>query len=150
MMLFSRVRGLPVLAPGDGDRLGVVRALTVDAASGTVTHVRIRSGRLRREAVLAWDDVDAIGPDVLIALPPSSLPAEAPPHHDLLGSRVLTEDGEERGTVLDAAFDPLTARIEAVLTTLGELPADRLLGLGDHALVIRGRGTGRGTPAPRD
>ncbi|MFD6327382.1 PRC-barrel domain-containing protein [Streptomyces sp. NPDC058442] len=148
-MLFSRVRGLPVLAPGDGNRLGIVRALTVDAASGTVTHVRIRSGRLRRETVLAWADLDAAGPDMLIARPPSSTSAEPPPHHDLLGSRVLTEDGEERGTVLDAAFDPLTARIEAVLTTRGELPADRLLGLGDHALVIRARGAGRGTPAPQ-
>nr|WP_258308547.1 PRC-barrel domain-containing protein [Streptomyces sp. NWU339] len=150
MMLFSRVRGLPVLTPGDGQRLGVVRALTVDAASGTVTHVRIRSGRLRRETLLAWDDVDAAGPDMLIALPPSSASAESPPHHDLLGSRVLTEEGEERGTVLDAAFDPLTARIEAVLTTRGELPADHFLGLGDYALVIRARGTGLGTPAPHD
>ena len=31
MMLFSRVRGLPVLTLGDADRVGVVRALTVDA-----------------------------------------------------------------------------------------------------------------------
>ncbi|MET7295799.1 PRC-barrel domain-containing protein [Streptomyces griseoloalbus] len=136
MMLFSRVRGLPVLTPGDADRLGVVRALTVDAASGRVTHVRIGRGRLRREAVVAWGALRAVGPDMLIV---RSLrgPAEVPPHRDLLGSRVLTECGEERGTVLDAAFDPLTARIEVVLTTRGELPADRLLGLGDHALVIR-------------
>ncbi|MGW5214928.1 PRC-barrel domain-containing protein [Streptomyces sp. NPDC004051] len=147
-MLFSRMRGLPVLARGDGSRLGTVRALTVDAASGTVTHVRVRSGRLHRETVLAWEDVDAAGPGMLIGLPPSSASAEPPPHHDLLGSRVLTEDGEERGTVLDAAFDPLTARIEAVLTTRGELPAERLLGLGDHALVIRARSAGHGTPAP--
>ncbi|MER7487999.1 PRC-barrel domain-containing protein [Streptomyces sp. NPDC126497] len=136
MMLFSRVHGLPVLTPGDADRVGVVRALTVDAASGEVTHVRIRRGRLRREAVVPWTALGAAGPDMLIARPAGD-PAAAPPHRDLVGSRVLTECGEERGTVLDAAFDPATARIEAVLTTRGELPADRLLGLGDHALVIR-------------
>lgn len=135
-MLFSRVRGLPVLTPGDAERLGVVRALTVDAAHGRVTHVRIGRGRLRREAVVAWDALRAVGPDMLIVRP-SGGPAGAPPHRDLLGSRVLTECGEERGTVLDAAFDPLTARIGTVLTTSGELPAGRLLGLGDHALVIR-------------
>ncbi|CAM5742873.1 PRC-barrel domain-containing protein [Streptomyces hirsutus] len=45
--------------------------------------------------------------------------------------------------MLDAAFDPLTARIEAILTTIGELPAERLLGLGGHALVVRGRRTAR-------
>ncbi|WSD04807.1 PRC-barrel domain-containing protein [Streptomyces hirsutus] len=142
MMLFSRLRGLPVLTPGEGVRLGVVRALTVDAASGTVTHVRVRRGRLRGDAALAWDALDAVAPDMLIAAP-SSVLAVAPPHHDLLGRRVLTEDGEERGTVLDAAFDPLTARIEAILTTIGELPAERLLGLGGHALVVRGRRTAR-------
>ncbi|MFH8448015.1 PRC-barrel domain containing protein [Streptomyces fungicidicus] len=142
MMLFSRVRGLPVLTPGDADRVGVVRALTVDASSAEVTHVRIRRGRLRKEAVVAWDALGAVGPDMLIARP-SGGPAEVPPHRDLVGSRVLTECGEERGTVLDAAFDPVTARIEAILTTRGELPPGRLLGLGDHALVIR---TGQGRP----
>ncbi|MDT0396103.1 MULTISPECIES: PRC-barrel domain-containing protein [Streptomyces] len=142
MMLFSRVRGLPVLTLGDADRVGVVRALTVDAGSGEVTHVRIRRGRMRKEAVVAWDALGAVGPDLLIARPAGD-PSGVPPHHDLVGSRVLTECGEERGTVLDAAFDPATARIEAVLTTRGELPAGRLLGLGDHALVIR---TGHGHP----
>ncbi|CAL9645444.1 hypothetical protein SUDANB126_06473 [Streptomyces sp. enrichment culture] len=135
-MLFSRVRGLPVLAPGGAGRLGTVRALTVDAASGTVTHVRVRRGRLRGESVLALDAVDAVGPDGLIVRSPGGRPSGAP-HRDLLGSRVLTECGEERGTVLDAAFDPADGRIEAVLTTFGEVPASRLLGLGDHALVIR-------------
>ncbi|MFF9764547.1 MULTISPECIES: hypothetical protein [Streptomyces] len=76
-------------------------------------------------------------------------PAGVPPHRDLVGSRVLTECGEARGTVLDAAFDPVTARIEAVLTTLGELPADRLLGLGDHALVVRTGHGHRGEGVPR-
>ncbi|MER5993761.1 PRC-barrel domain-containing protein [Streptomyces viridosporus] len=137
MMLFSRVHGLPVLAPGGADRLGTVRALTVDAASRTVTHVRVRRGRLRGEIVLALGAVEAAGPDGLVVRPPDGGPSGAPPHHDLLGSRVLTECGEERGTVLDAAFDPADGRIEAVLTTFGEVPGDRLLGLGDHALVVR-------------
>ncbi|GGP98515.1 hypothetical protein GCM10010266_22380 [Streptomyces griseomycini] len=135
-MLFSRVRGLPVLTPGGADRLGTVRALTVDAASGRVTHVRVRRGWRHGETVLALGTVEAVGQDGLVARPPAGR-TEAPPHRDLLGSRVLTEYGEERGTVLDAAFDPADGRIEAVLTTFGEVPADRLLGLGDHALVVR-------------
>ncbi|GAA3506218.1 hypothetical protein GCM10019016_133330 [Streptomyces prasinosporus] len=138
-MLFSRVRGLPVLAPGHGGRLGTVRALTVDAASGRVTHVRVRRGWPRGETVIALGAVDAVGPDGLVVRAPGGRPPRTP-HRDLLGSRVLTECGEERGTVLDAAFDPADGRIEAVLTTSGEVPASRLLGLGDHALVVR---TGR-------
>ncbi|GGX01308.1 hypothetical protein GCM10010297_23650 [Streptomyces malachitofuscus] len=136
MMLFSRVRGLPVLTPGDADRVGEVRGLTVDGAPWRVTHVRIGRGRLRKGAVVAWSALRAAGPDMLVVRSAGG-PDEVPPHRELLGSRVLTECGEERGTVLDAAFDPVTARIEAVLTTRGELPPDRLLGLGDHALVVR-------------
>lgn len=136
MMLFSRVRGLPVLTPGDADRVGEVRALTVEGAPWRVTHVRIGRGRLRRGVVVAWSALGAAGPDMLIVRSAGGAD-EVPVHHELVGSRVLTECGEERGTVLDAAFDPVTARIEAVLTTRGELPPGRLLGLGDHALVVR-------------
>ncbi|MBA8941670.1 sporulation protein YlmC with PRC-barrel domain [Streptomyces calvus] len=136
MMLFSRVRGLPVLTPGAADRIGVVRALTVDAAAGRVTHVRIGRGRLRGQAVVAWEALGAVGTDMLVVRSADG-PAGAPQHRDLLGARVLTECGEERGTVLDAAFDPVTARVETVLTTFGEVPPGLLLGLGDHALVIR-------------
>ncbi|KES04027.1 hypothetical protein BU52_27500 [Streptomyces toyocaensis] len=139
MMLFSRVRGLPVMTPGDANRLGEVRGLTVDSAPWRVTSVRMARGRLRRGAVVPWSALRAAGPDMLIVRPAGG-PEEVAAHHELIGSRVLTECGEERGTVLDAAFDPVTARIEAVLTTRGELPPGRLLGLGDHALVIR---TGR-------
>ncbi|MFI8091090.1 PRC-barrel domain containing protein [Streptomyces sp. NPDC086080] len=138
MMLFSRVRGLPVLAPGGAGRVGVVRALTVDGAPWRVTYALMARGRLRRGVPVAWDALRAAGPGALVVLRAGG-PDEVPAHHELVGSRVLTECGEEGGTVLDAAFDPVTARIEAVLTTLGEVPPGRLMGLGDHALVIRDR-----------
>ncbi|MFI8204043.1 PRC-barrel domain-containing protein [Streptomyces sp. NPDC085937] len=133
--LFSEVCGLPV-AGADGARLGAVRSLTVDLASGRVTHVRIGRGRWRRDTVVAWDDLRASGPG-LLTVRPAAGPARVPAPRELLGSEVLTECGEEHGTVLDAAFDPSTGRLDAVLTTRGEVSADRLLGLGDHALVVR-------------
>ncbi|MEU3663394.1 PRC-barrel domain-containing protein [Streptomyces sp. NPDC032940] len=136
MMLFTEVRGLPVLS-ADGDRrLGAVTSLTVDAPSGTVSHLRFRAGRLRGETVLAWDAVRSLGPGAARVAPVT--PADAvPPGHELLGRRVLTEEGVERGTVLDVAFDPRDGRVLALFTTRGELPADRMTGLGDHALVVR-------------
>ncbi|MEU1079006.1 PRC-barrel domain-containing protein [Streptomyces sp. NPDC005908] len=133
--LFSEVCGLPV-AGADGARLGAVRSLTVDAASGRVTHARIGRGRWRRDTVVAWDDLRARGPG-LLAVRPAAGPARVPARRELLGSEVLTECGEEHGTVLDAAFDPSTGRLDAVLTSRGEVSAERLLGLGDHALVVR-------------
>ncbi|MEV5433303.1 PRC-barrel domain-containing protein [Streptomyces sp. NPDC052701] len=135
MMLFSQAHGLPVLTPSGTDEIGVVRALTVDAAAGRVTHLRVRTGR-RAETVLPWEAVHAVGPGAVV-VGPAGAPDEVAPHHDLLGRRVLTETGDRHGTVRDVAFDPATGRIEAVRTTLGTLPADRLVGLGDYALVVR-------------
>ncbi|GAA1423381.1 hypothetical protein GCM10009601_26480 [Streptomyces thermospinosisporus] len=143
MILFSRVRGLPVLTDGDARRLGAVRALAVDAGAGTVTQVRIRRGLLRRETVTPWRDVIAVTEDRVVVRTDTGEEAgtggteRGTRQRDLLGCRVLTETGEERGTVLDAALDPVTGRIETIRTSLAELRADRMLGLGDHALVVR-------------
>lgn len=135
-MLFTEVRGLPVVLPAEAGPLGTVTSLTVDPASGTVSHLRIRGGRLRRETVLAWDAVHTIGPTA-VRVRTATAPDTVPPRHDLLGRRVLTEAGTEQGTVLDVAFAPETGRVLAVFTTRGEVPADRMLGLGDYALVVR-------------
>ncbi|MFE5601863.1 hypothetical protein ACFQ8O_22045 [Streptomyces coelicoflavus] len=138
MMLFTEVRGLPVLAPepaGSGP-LGTVSSLSVDAGSGSVSHVRFRAGRFGRERALPWDAVDTVGPGA-VRLRSAAVLETPPSHHDLLGRRVLVETGTEHGTVLDVAFDTRTARVLALFTTRGELPAGRLLGLGGYAVVVR-------------
>ncbi|MEU3854777.1 PRC-barrel domain-containing protein [Streptomyces sp. NPDC029554] len=134
-MLFSEARGLPVLTLDDAEELGTVKALTVDAASGVVTHVRVR-GPHRKETVLPWGALHAVGPDAVLVRS-AAAPSEVPPHHELPGLRILAETGDQLGTVQDVAFEPGTGRLEAVLTAHGDLAADRLLGLGAHALVVR-------------
>jgi sporulation protein YlmC with PRC-barrel domain len=136
VMLFTEVRGLPVVAPDGAGPLGTVTSLTVDAVTGSVSHVRWRGGRFGPEAALPWDAVCALGPGA-VRVRSAAAPGSAPPHHDLLGRRILTDTGTGRGTVLDVAFDPRTARLLALFTTRGEVPADRLLGVGDYALVVR-------------
>ncbi|MFK4541094.1 sporulation protein YlmC with PRC-barrel domain [Streptomyces tendae] len=136
MMLFTEVRGLPVLPPDGAGPLGTVTSLTVDVVTGSVSHVRWRGGRFGRETALPWDAVSTIGPGA-VRVGSAAADESAPPHHDLLGRRILTDTGAGQGTVLDVAFDTRTARLLALFTTRGELPADRLLGLGDYALVVR-------------
>ncbi|MFG2681954.1 PRC-barrel domain-containing protein [Streptomyces sp. NPDC048392] len=136
MMLFTEVRGLPVVPLAGAGPLGTVTSLAVDVASGTVSHVLLRRGRFGRETALPWESVHAIGPGT-VRVRSATAAESVPPRHDLLGHRVLTNTGTAHGTVLDVAFDTRTARILAVFTTRGELPAGRLLGLGDHALVVR-------------
>ncbi|GGY34027.1 PRC-barrel domain-containing protein [Streptomyces djakartensis] len=136
MMLFSQTRGLPVLTLTEAEEIGVLRSLTVDARSGVVTHVRVRGRHARKETVLAWGALHAVGPDAVLVRSVAA-PAEAPPHHELPGLRILAETGDQLGTVQDVVFEPETGRIEAVRTVQGDLPADRLLGLGEYALVVR-------------
>ncbi|MFH9009497.1 PRC-barrel domain-containing protein [Streptomyces afghaniensis] len=136
MMLFSQARGLPVLTLTEAEGIGVLKSLTVDAPAGVVTHVRVRRRHSRRESVLAWGALHAVGPDVVLVRS-ATAPSEVPPHHELPGLRILTETGDGLGTVQDVVFEPETGRLEAIRTAHGDLPADRLLGLGDYALVVR-------------
>ncbi|AXL92440.1 hypothetical protein C4J65_32305 [Streptomyces sp. CB09001] len=135
MMLFTEVCGLPVVPREGAAPLGTVTSLDVDVVSGSVSHVRWSGGRFRKETALPWGAVHAVGPGAVRV--GSAAPEPVPPHQDLLGRRILTETGTERGTVLDVAFDTLSARLLALFTTQGELPPGRLLGLGDYALVVR-------------
>jgi sporulation protein YlmC with PRC-barrel domain len=136
MMLFSQARGLPVLTLAEADEIGVLKSLTVDAPSGVVTHVRVRCRHSRKESVLPWGALHAIGPDAVLVRS-AAAPSEVPAHHELPGLRILTETGVELGTVQDVVFEPETGRIEAVRTAHGDLPAEHMLGLGDYALVVR-------------
>ncbi|MFD8150905.1 PRC-barrel domain-containing protein [Streptomyces sp. NPDC059720] len=136
MMLFSQARGLPVLTLDDAEEMGVLKALTVDAASGVVTHVRVGGKHSRKETVLPWGALHAVGPDAVLVRS-AAAPPSVPPHHELQGLRILTDTGDALGTVQDVAFEPETGRVESVVTAHGDLPADRLLGLGDYALVVR-------------
>ncbi|MCW7940836.1 hypothetical protein AAW14_02165 [Streptomyces hygroscopicus] len=137
MTSYAQARGLPVVTLGDAREIGELTSLALDAVAGRLTHVLV-SGRGRKETAVAWDALHAVGPDAVLVEPdfrPESVPPG--PRHEALGSRVLSEDGAEHGAVQDLVFDPSTGRIETVVTTLGEVRGDRLLGLGDFALVVR-------------
>ncbi|MEU5591918.1 PRC-barrel domain-containing protein [Streptomyces sp. NPDC020298] len=138
-MLYSQVRGLPVVTLAEAAEIGVVKALTVDVAARAVTHVRVGARRGRGDTVLPWAALHAVGPDAVLVRPDPAADTTGPPapHHEALHHRILTEAGDERGTVQDLAFDQATGRVETVCTALGTIPADRLLGLGDYALVVR-------------
>ncbi|MEV5782073.1 PRC-barrel domain-containing protein [Streptomyces sp. NPDC048448] len=140
MTLFSRINGLPVVTLGEATQIGVVKSLTIDAEAGLVSRLRIARARGHAETSLPWDVLHAVGPDAVLVRSDTvldTLPPPVPPHHEALGARVLTESGDERGTVRDIAFDPATGRIEEIRTTSGEFPGELLIGLGDYALVVR-------------
>ncbi|GGX75728.1 PRC-barrel domain-containing protein [Streptomyces minutiscleroticus] len=148
-MLFSQVQGLPVVTLGEAAELGVLASLTVEVASGHISHLRVSRPRGHQDTTIAWNALHALGPDAALVRSAAALdaePATTPVHHEMLRQRILTEAGDERGTVKDVSFDPETGRIGTVHTALGELPADSLLGLGEYALVVRAEPATRHAP----
>ncbi|MFK0023822.1 PRC-barrel domain-containing protein [Streptomyces sp. NPDC090798] len=138
MTLFSQIRGLPVVTLGEANELGVVKSLMIDVASGLIGQVRLSPARGRKDIAIDWSALHVIGPDAVLVRSDTALDTTPPPAPvDVVGVRVLTEDGDERGTVRDIAFDPVTGRVENMCTALGDIPGDRLIGLGDYALVVR-------------
>ncbi|MEV4437365.1 hypothetical protein [Streptomyces sp. NPDC049555] len=138
-MLFSALRHCPVVGIEEAADLGRVEAVGLAPAGAAVAHLRV-SGAGRHPRLVPWSAVHAAGPDAVLvraAEVADDGEEEAPGQHEALGTRVLTDLGNEHGTVEDVAFDPATGRIHTLYTTLGAVPGERVMGLGDYALVVR-------------
>jgi sporulation protein YlmC with PRC-barrel domain len=138
MMMFSQARGLPVITAEEAEQLGRVESLTIDARHRRVACLRL-SGAPKHAATIAWNAIEAVGRDAVIVRSRTGTDpgqSDVPAHHEALGQRVLTEHGTEHGTVKDIAFDNSTGQVLTLYTALGDIPADRLLGLGSYAVVV--------------
>ncbi|MFE9427407.1 PRC-barrel domain-containing protein [Kitasatospora sp. NPDC006697] len=145
-MRFTETTGHPVVSATEATTVGVVAGFVLDPTGGRVAALRLRKtsgvGNL-----LAWSRIHAVGPDAVIVRPDEAPPADdeeaaaaldtlADKHREPLGKRVLTELGEEAGTVTDLDFDPETGEVLTLYTTAGEVAGHRTIGLGGYALVI--------------
>lgn len=138
-MLFTQAQGLPVITADEAEPLGRVESLTIDAHTRSIACLRL-SQAPKHAAAIAWDAVEAVGPDAVIVRSRTATdPGQNtfPTHHEALGRRVLTEDGTSHGTVKDIAFDNTTGQLRTLYTALGDIRGDRLLGLGSYAVVVR-------------
>jgi uncharacterized protein YrrD len=94
--------------------------------------------------LLAWDDVQGFGPDAVTVASDAVLrPArdqleQRAENNDLeiLGKRVLSEQGTQLGTVTDVDFDPETGAVTLLITKTETISGQRLIGLGGYAAVV--------------
>ncbi|MFI9150360.1 PRC-barrel domain-containing protein [Streptomyces sp. NPDC053367] len=138
MMLFTQAMGLPVITADEAEPLGRVEALTIDARSRSIACLRL-SGAPKHATAVAWNAVEAVGRDAVIVRSRTAAdPGQSgfPVHREALGHRILTEHGAAHGTVKDIAFDPATGEVRTLYTAFGDIPGDRLLGLGSYAVVV--------------
>jgi uncharacterized protein YrrD len=142
MQRVSEIVGKPVVSAQDGEKVGEVVDLLVDANASHIVGLIIGGGVFTSEQVLPFAEVQALGKDAVVARsrkgvlgrrPWRDLGIEASRSSTLRNRRVMTTNGRELGTIRDVCVDEATGAIEAY-----ELGRDGLAGLlGRRSLLPR-------------
>jgi uncharacterized protein YrrD len=144
-MLFSQARKRDVVNTATATRVARVNGFIVLPGPARVALLRL--GKVRGAGtLLAWDDVQGFGPDaVTVATDAVIRPARDELEQraedgdlEILGKRVLTEQGTELGAITDVDFDPETGAVTTLITKTETLAGERLIGLGGYAVVVSG------------
>ena len=139
---FSAAEGRPIVAADTADDIGEIKGFVVDPGANRIESVHV-TGRGRRAEVLPWSSIRSFGDDAIIAEQADAPTRVADDHEEqavkgsvvLRGTRVLSTEGFELGTVDDVMFDPESGDITAVLTEGGRIEAARLRAIGSYALI---------------
>lgn len=143
-MRFSESKGRKVVDSSKAETVGAVRGFFVDPVSRSVVAVRLKK-KTERGNVLRWSDLAAFGVDAVTITGPDAvtetdeeLEPYAGKRRRLLKKRVLASTGYELGHVADVDFDADTGKLISIVLAEGvEVPADRLVGVGSYAVVVR-------------
>ncbi|MEU6079664.1 hypothetical protein [Streptomyces sp. NPDC047108] len=151
-MLFSQTEDRRVVSVADATTVGIVDACVVDVAQGRVVALRLHKTKDSKRTVLTLARARAIGSDAVMVDDPDVLEAAegdlkelADKHNDLPQKRVLTDRGDELGSLTDVDFDPESGAILTLHTTAGDLEGKALLGNGGYAVVVRAELTPAGS-----
>jgi sporulation protein YlmC with PRC-barrel domain len=140
---FTAAVGRKVVSRTSAEELGDLAHIVVDVEGRRVASLVVGKGR--KALVVGWDQVSGFGPDAVMLADDDAL---HPPRDDderaaadgaleLVGKRVLSEMGNDLGTLDDIVFDPATGALEALVLGEREEPATSLLGAGSFAVVVR-------------
>jgi len=142
-MLFSQARKRNVVNTATATRVARVDGFVVLPGPARVALLRL--GKVSGAGtLLAWEDLQGFGPDaVTVATDAVIRPAldaleQRAEDNDLeiMGKRVLTEQGTELGPVTDVDFDPETGAVTSLITKTETIAGRRLIGLGGYAVVV--------------
>lgn len=142
-MLFTETRGRPVMNTSTATTEGKISHPLVDPHTSRVVGFAL-SKTHGKANTLHWEDLRHFGPDAVtvdsadaVAEPRGRAAELSAKHMEILGKRVLTDQGDELGEVDDLHFDPDSGEVVALVTAAGPLEAERMIGLGSYALIIK-------------
>ncbi|GGV56295.1 hypothetical protein GCM10010277_57490 [Streptomyces longisporoflavus] len=140
MMLLSQVLGLSVISAEDALPAGEVAGLGIDPLACRVSELYLKSTGSGDS--VPWAQVRGMGPDAVIVDTAAAEAGRESPHSRahkrLLGKRILTEFGEDIGTLTEVTFDPETGAVGDLYIGRDPtpVPGSRMVGLGSYALVL--------------
>jgi sporulation protein YlmC with PRC-barrel domain len=135
--------GRPVISQTSGHELGTVQDLMVDPESKRIRFVRL-SARGSGE-LLDWSDVAAFGADAVM-VENDDVVHEARDDEQqrvltgdtsILDKLILSDQGNACGQVQDVQLDLETGEVQDLRTENGALDAQRLVGIGAYAVIIK-------------
>jgi sporulation protein YlmC with PRC-barrel domain len=155
MARYEFMKGLPVITMAEGKQIGKIDDLVINPERKAVAWLRLHSGGMIGGERL-WVPtvaVHGVGEDAVTinAEADARTPAEAPEavalvkaKRGLIGSKVLTENGERVGEVRDYEFDPNTFALTSLsvppaMNTIGEIltiAGDKVLTIGEDMIVV--------------
>jgi sporulation protein YlmC with PRC-barrel domain len=142
-MRFSEARKRKVISTTGAETVGRVRDLIVDARSRTVVALALRKTEGDGD-ILPWAEMKSFGQDAITVQGPErivkaegELAVLADKDHRVLGKRVLTDRGDEMGSVSDIEFDPETGAVRALLLGKEEISGERLHAIGSYAVIVQ-------------
>ena len=138
---FRSSAGRKVVSRATAHQLGTVSHLLLSADCRHVAAVILGKGK--KASVVDWPQL-TFGADAVMVNDEAALrkPADgreqaaADGKIELLGRRILSETGNELGTVADVIFDPATGAVELVDAGHRNVPAGSILGAGSYAIVV--------------
>ncbi len=155
MARYEFMKGLPVITVAEGKQIGKVDDLVVDPERKAVSWLRLHSGGMLGGERL-WVPVEAVhgvGEDAVTikAEADARAPADAAEalalvkaKREVIGCKVITENGERVGVVRDYEFDPVTFALTSLsvppgMNVVGEIltiPGDKVLTIGEDMIVV--------------
>jgi uncharacterized protein YrrD len=140
MRKLSEASGTKVMSKASAQKIGKLERVIVDVPPRRVVALQIG-----RDELVDWEAVSGVGSDAVVVESEDRVRTAADAREeralagdfDWKGKRVLSDHGNQMGTVTEVEFDETTGAIELVETTEGRLAANRVRAIGTYCLVVR-------------
>ncbi len=135
-MHLSELRGRRVVSRATAETLGEVSDLRLSSNPSAVASLQVGKGR--KAGSVAWAQIVGVGPDAVVVTDDDAA-SDQPETVSPVGRLVLSELGNEAGTVTDVEFDETSGLLISLATDSALVEGDRLLADGPYAIIVAAR-----------